>query len=318
MEEKVSEKGVMNNSKEEIAKKGHMEGFYTTGQGKAHKCCNPHKKVFNCGMYGTFNIWLETGRIDHFAPSIVTDSKSYWFVKITKEEQSYYGWAVRDHSSHQAMKTLEVLTKQLLPDCLKKGRLAINILEKWGNEEIKKWAKQQYWFQTFPFTPMKRADSEFLWNTIDKINWSGCSVLDIGCHYGFFSFKASEGGARVIGVEPNTRSITIANIIRDNIIHQDVKFFREIPTTGNFDVVLYLSVHHQIDPEYKNLSERINELKTRANQHLFVELIMPPIFPKKEGLSEEQIDKIVGGEVIARYLHRVRGVRKVYWIKKNV
>jgi len=43
---------------------------------------------------------------------------------------------------------------------------------------------------------------------------------------------------------------------------------------------------------------------------------MPPMFPKNGSLTEEQIDKIVGGEVLTRYQHNVRGIRKVYHIRK--
>ena len=305
-------------SKEEIAKKGYMEGKYVTGRGKAHECCRPHKFVFSCEMFGTFNIRLKTGNLADFKPSIVTEHKSYWFVEISKGKECWYGWVVRDHNSRQAWKTLEVLTKEKLPESLKKGRFKVNVYEKWDEEQIKEWSKDQYWFETFPFTPKKRADSKFVWDTINRINWSGLSVLDIGCHYGYFSFKASEVGAKVIGFEPNRNSLEMARTIQKNIIHQDVNFRKIMPKNENFDIILYLSVHHQIDSTYRNLSSKIEKLKKCTDKHLFVELIIPPVFPKRSNMTESGIDKIVGGEVLVKYKHNVRGIRKIYWIEKHV
>jgi len=107
----------------------------------------------------------------------------------------------------------------------------------------------------------------------------------------------------------------MGKVICDNIIQQDVKFVREIPE-GKFNTILYLSVHHQPDPNYKKLKQKIKQLKEKAKAHLFVELIMPPMFPKNNSLTEEQIDKIIGGKILDRYKHKVRGIRKIYWINK--
>jgi len=305
----------MNASKNEIARKGYMEGKYINGVGKAHKCCKPHEEVFNCKMCGTFNVWLKTGNILDFEPSIVTEHKSYWFVKLTKAKESWYGWAIRDHKSKQCIKTLELLSKEKFPDILREGSFAVNILEKWNDDQIKEWAKDQYWFQGFPFATKIRADSEHVWNVINQINWSGRKVLDIGAHTGYFAFKASELGAKVTAMEPDRARLNEGIIIQENIIQQDVKFVREIPE-GKFNTILYLSVHHQPDPNYKILEQKIKQLKRKAKAHLFVELIMPPMFPKNKSLTEKQVDKLVGGKILDRYEHKVRGTRKIYWIDK--
>jgi len=291
-----------------------IKGRYVNGVGKAHKCCKLHKEIFNCIMHGTFNIRLETKQhIDYFTPSIVTKKSAYWFVKILKDGQEYFGWAVRDHKSRQIKTVLEVLTKRLLPNHLKEGILTIEILEKWDEGCIEEWASKMYWFQSFPFSPQKRADSKFVWDTINRINWERKSVLDIGSHYGYFSFEASKLGAKVIGFEPNKKSNKAAKTIRDKIIQQDINFVEEDPG-GEFDVILYLSVHHQPDPIYENLEQKMYELKSRANQHLFVELILPPHFPKGGKMTDKEIDKIVGGEILATYKHKVRGTRRIYHI----
>ena len=98
---------------------------------------------------------------------------------------------------------------------------------------------------------------------------------------------------------------------------QDVDFVNLAPFNVTFfDVILYLSVHHQPDPSYANLEKKIKEYRKRARKHLFVELIMPPVFPQHGEFTEAEIDKIVGGEILVRYKHAVRGHRKIYWIEK--
>jgi hypothetical protein len=291
-----------------------MIGHYITGMNQAHKCCSPHRKLFGCEICGTFNVYVPELRILEKVPSITTEKANYYFLELQKGKNKYYGWAVRDHTSHQRGNVLEIVTKGLLPDSLKSGEIEVTILEKWDSRQIRDWAKHQYWFQGFSFSPIKKADSNFLWDKINIVEWSNRSVLDIGCHYGFFSFKASEAGAKVVGFDTNNKSLGMGRIIRDSIIHQDVTFVNRDPKT-NVDIILYLSVHHQPDPTYKSLKTKINELKCRTKEHLFVELIMPPLFPKGNRMSEVDIDKIVGGVVLATYRHNVRGVRRVYQCK---
>lgn len=301
--------------KEEIAEKGYMRGDYIEGQGKAHNCCRPHIAALGFPVFGTFNIKLKTGRLNEFTPSIVTRKANYYFLKLKTGKFERFGWAIRDHKSNQGLATLEVLTKELLPHVFKDSPIAVTLYELWSEECTNEWAEDKYWFQTFPFSPKKRADSQFVWNVIDKIDWAKMSVLDIGAHYGFMSFKASEAGAVVVGFEPNKKSIKMATIIRNNIIQQDVRFMRG-DDGSKYDVILYLSVHHQSDPSYAKLARKIRELKHRARKHLFVELILPPMFPKDSQMTEAKIDETVGGKILARYEHNVRGTRKIYWIKK--
>jgi 2-polyprenyl-3-methyl-5-hydroxy-6-metoxy-1,4-benzoquinol methylase len=200
---------------------------------------------------------------------------------------------------------------------LKTDDLIILIHQKWTQREIDIWARDKYWFQGFSFLPKQRADSELVWRTINQVNWSGLTVLDVGCHYGYMSFKASEVGARVIGMDTNEQSLQMARTIQRHVIQQDVKFTRQIPRLETrFDVVLYLSVHQQVDPTYTVLSARIGELKKRARLHLFVELILPPMFPKNRTMTEKEIDNIVGGKKLLTYKHKVRGTRNIYWIQK--
>jgi len=293
-------------------------GHYITGQGHAHECCRPHIAVFNTKMFGTFNIQIPNFRIQDHEPSMINGGKRYWFVLMQHMESKTerMGWAIRDVKSRQRQNTIEVLTKKLLPDSWKEGVLRVMLPKRWAENEIDNWAKNKYWFQTFSFTPKPKADSAGLWKTINLINWSGLDVIDYGCHYGYMSFRASAEGASVIGVEKNLVSIKQARCIRDHIIQQDVAFRTAIILKPNMcDVILHLSVLHQIDETYKSLPSLIKILKNSARKHVFLELIMPPMFPQGKRMSESKIDKIVGGTVLLRYKHSVRGNRKVYHIR---
>jgi SAM-dependent methyltransferase len=266
-------------------------------------------------MYGTFNIDIPTFRITDYTPSITTEVSRYWFVKITDVDKEYLGYAVRDYNSTQRTNRLEIITHTLLPDSLKRNNINVEILNPWDKEKIDSFASSVKWFQSFDFCPVKRSDSELIWNFINTVDFKNRSVLDIGCNTGYFSFKASQKGGKVIGFEPNKKTLETAKTIRDYIIQQDVEFVNKMPE-GKFDIIFYLSVHHQPDPEYKNLNKTIRQLKKRAKKHLFVELIMPPMFPIGRDMSEEKIDSIVGGQILKRYKHNVRGDRKIYWVQK--
>ena len=112
----------------------------------------------------------------------------------------------------------------------------------------------------------------------------------------------------------------MARVIRDHIIQQDVIFSHISDKTiynKPFDIVFYLSVHHQIDPNYSQLKATIEKYKKMARECLFVELIMPPMFPKDKSMSQEEIDKAVGGEILTTYKHAVRGLRRIYKVTCN-
>lgn len=291
-----------------------MIGHYTQGSGLAHNCCRPHREVFNCDMWGTFNILVQDFNILTREPSIINskNNKRYWFLIINNK---YCGWAIRDKRSKQKRQILEVLIKQLLPDYLKSQDLEITLPIKWTEHQIKVWAKDKYWFQGFNFAPVQRADSDLVWKTIDVINWEKRRVLDWGCHYGYMSFEASKKGAIVTGIDKNIQSLQMAKTIRNHIIQQDVYFSTNLERKV-YDVILYLSVHHQRDADYSNLKDTIELLKKMSLKHIFIELLLPPTFPKDRKMTEQQINEIVGGKVLLQYKHEVRGVRNIYHIEK--
>jgi len=279
-------------------------GAFENGSGKAHRSSKNHTPVFNCQMVGTFNVNADFS-IGDFEPCMTYLDKRYWLVRI---DDTYYGWAMRWDGSKFRLKKLEILTRSPLPDKLKDGReLKIEVLSRWDSRRINQWASDITWFQSFPWSP-QRADSAMVWDTIKGHGeWSGSTVLDIGCNYGFFSFQAAKAGAQVTGTD-RAPVMGVAKTINDHIEMMDVKF-RAGWGEETFDYIFYLSVHHQIDPIYETLGRTIENLRRRARKGLFVELINPPL---KGERSEADVNEIMGGEVLTRYKHRVRCMRTIY------
>ena len=117
-------------------------------------------------------------------------------------------------------------------------------------EEIHQWADGQYWFQGFPWLKVQRSDSQGVWKFLARDNYSGASVLEIGCHTGFYSFQASKAGATVTGTDIDEEKIERSRFINDHIEMQDATFICEDfdTTVGRkwrrFDYVFCLSVLH--------------------------------------------------------------------------
>ncbi|MCK4625076.1 MAG: class I SAM-dependent methyltransferase [Phycisphaerae bacterium] len=287
------------------------EGHYQTGQGEAGKHLANHDSIFNCRMVGTFNI-LCNDSVLLAAPTIIPSyGEHYWLVKIN----GLYGWAYRWRGSGMPRNMLEVVSKRPFPASFKTTPLYIDVLDKWLPDKVREWASNRYWFQTFPWTShVPKSDSKLVWDTLNCIDWRGLSVLDYGCSDGYFSFEASKSGACVTGFDVHSPTIEGARTINDHIESQDVVFTTKEPE-GRYDTILYLSVHHQRDSEYLWLDKEIARLRKKARKYLFVELHVekdmskPPVCPI---MAETEIDKIVGGKILARYKHRLRGVRKIY------
>jgi len=285
-------------------------GNYVTGCGQAHLYGDQHVSAFGCPMVGTFNVRTDRSIFD-FAPAKegVRDGRwhRYWLVKVGP---SHYAWAYRWQGSGMPETTWELLSKRPLPDSLKRDGIGLEVMERWPNAAIGAWAKDRYQFQGFDWVPQKRVDSALVWATIQSHTaWPCAEVLDIGSHYGYHSFQASALGAHVLAVEPDDESRLTGIEINDHIEMQDVAFVNADPG-AEADVILYLSVHHQHDPDYRLLAEKVGELAKRARQCLFVEVILPPLFGRE--FADFQVDRLVGGRILVTYHHKVRGIRRIY------
>ncbi len=300
---------------------GHLfHGAHVAGADKAHLYCAQHRPFFNCDMVGTFNIRLQKPFEDEALPTLRKgpgDEGRVWyhFLHLISERDTAYGWSFHWEGSHQKKTVLEVVTRQPLPESFKRGAITVEVLTPWSCSQIAEWAKDQYWFQTFPWSPKKKADSELVWRAIrDRCAWENRTVLDIGTHYGYHALRAAEAGASVVGFEPEDPSRENAITIDRFIVQEGVQYEAADPG-GSFGVILYLSVHHQIDPSYDALAEKVQTLRKRCRD-LFIELILPSSYPEFGcGRSDEQLDAVVGGETLLTYQHRVRGNRRIYHVK---
>jgi len=298
-----------------------MKGIWKPGRGLAHNYLWKHDPVFNCRMVGTANLHLD-GPITEFRPArrqwrLPTDDCPegwywYWLVRL---EGTLYAWAYKWQGSALREGVVEVLTKAPLPADLRNCELDVAVLEPWSHEQRDEWARGQHTHQTFPWWPSERVDSERKWLVIDRslgIPWSNLRVLDIGSHYGYFSFRASAAGARVTAVEPGYMERNNATIINERIEMQDVEFLARDPFE-TWDVIFYLSVHHLCDPPYDYLASQVEALAGRIRRAVFVEVILPPLFGGRHSVAD--VDEMVGGQVLDTYEHVIRGHRRIYKVE---
>lgn len=280
-------------------------GHHWPGAGQAHKWNENYRFAFNRRMEGTFNLHTDQD-ITQYEPRCVplwNGIASFWLIKING---THYGWVFRSPTTEMDNRVWEVISKNRLPDSMREGEMSIEVLEKWNDEEIAKWTGWNWrnqWHQSFPWTRRESADSQLVWDTIaPHAEWSGATVMDFGCNWGFHCFQAAKAGADVVGVEKVTKC---ARDINDHIEMQDVQFVEKDPG-GSFDIIIYTSVHHQIDETYERLAECLDAYRARCKT-LFVELIRPPMFG-----TEERLEAAVSDAThLLTYKHRIRGVRSI-------
>jgi 2-polyprenyl-3-methyl-5-hydroxy-6-metoxy-1,4-benzoquinol methylase len=290
-------------------------GHYINGIGKARIVArssgirNLLTRHFGCPLIGSFNI--ETKEDTSFLPPSIRDGiHQFNFIRIlNRYDESAYGWVYRWDGSRLQGTILEVYTKTLLPASFKNGELTVTFFFKWTQEFISSWQDGKYWFQGFQWLPVKRSQSDMIWGYLDKEDFRNKTVLDYGCHHGYYSFKASRLGAVVTAIDKGQKAIERAVEINHHIEQQDIRFLvGDKLMDERFDFIFELSVYHQIDPTYWNLAQHLEDLKLRCKV-LYLELINPPL---KGPLIQDQVDGLVGGHKLVHYKHRVRRYRTLY------
>jgi hypothetical protein len=178
------------------------------------------------------------------------------------------------------------------------------------------------WWAPFDWLPAEArphrrlADSDLIWEHMDADDFRGASVLDFGCHEGYHAFRALRAGAAsALGVDKTERVVTIARAINAHIERSAAEFLVANSLDGlpDADVVMSLSVWHQIDPTYERLGEHIAALRAKAGRCVYLDLIAPPL----EG--DRDTDAIVegaGGAVVWHRRHPVRCSRTLYRIAR--
>lgn len=96
------------------------------------------------------------------------------------------------------------------------------------------------------------SESYKTWNIIkDLVNWKGKDVVDLGCFQGYFSFKAEDAGANVIGLEKSETVLKTArwiNKLRGGKVK--LRQWEGGELIPKCDIVLCLNVlHHFPDPD---------------------------------------------------------------------
>lgn len=311
-----------------------LSGRFANGSGRAGKWFETKKRqafmrsVFGRDVFhGTFNFVVSGSKVR--APQMITrelaasreadesDSMKWKFYlcDLIKGSESVpvilMFWWRNDHMSGKCY--LELISRERIPDDFKSGELTLIVYGRWSEDRAREWASTQHWFQTFPWSPPK-ADSAFVWGKIkDLVSWQGKSVLDIGGHSGYYSFKAANNGAHVVLFEPTTSSLNRAKTIGHHIECTDVRYTSKDPQ-DNYDTILYMSVHHLPDPTFEHLEEKLQELRSRC-QDLLLELIVPPL---KGDMTAERVDEIVGVAPLVNYKHKVRCFRRIYHVKGDL
>lgn len=296
-----------------------LQGRYVQGIGRAQQFGDVYRPAFGCPMVATFNVQVDraitdakpTKTIDLTWPGEKPKRTNFWLCQINGN----YAWALRWDGTKLPPTRIEFVSKRPLPEQLKAEPLKIEVFEQWSEAKIKEWAGKNYQWQGFSWLPRQRVDSENVWGAIKPhADWSGMDVLDIGSHYGYYSFRASEMGACVRAIEPNDRARITGELIAQHIEMQDVQFQKTVSLgLPASDITLYLSVHHQWDPTYEKLENEISELVKLTKEVVFVELILPPMFGR--GYTPEDVDSMVGGEILETYKHGIRGVRRIYKVE---
>lgn len=299
-----------------------LHGKYVKGINRAHQFGDVYRSAFGCPMVATFNVQAD-GSVRDAKPTKTMnltwpneEPKMVWFWLC--QINGYWAWAMRWDGTQMPKDRIEFISKRPLPEHLKSEPLTIEVFERWPITKIHDWASKKYQWQGFSWLSHQRVDSQGAWETIEPhANWSGAEVLDIGSHYGYHSFRASEAGASVIAVEPDDKTRAVGEIIAKYIEMQDVEFKAFTHSNSqSSDISLYLSVQHQWDPDYEHLAEKITGLIKHTKNTLFVEVILPPMFGK--ALSCEDVDKMVGGQILKTYKHRNRGIRRIYKVEGKV
>lgn len=146
-----------------------------------------------------------------------------------------------------------------------------------SNEEYKHWIDSQDWYQTIELPSGLKTPGKFPTHKrtaiFDEIDFTGKTVLDVGCNSGQYCLMAKERGAKeVIGVDINTVRIEQGRTLA---AHEglDVTFYEQgIFDLGSFkrkfDIVLCIAVLTEV----QNIFGAIEQLKGVIGGQALIEL----------------------------------------------
>lgn len=126
-------------------------------------------------------------------------------------------------------------------------------------------------------TVVAGSDRSYLNDTIFQgSKFSGKTLLDVGCHHGYFCLEAARRGANsAVGLDAFEENVTVARTLADGLANVEYveADFESWESEQQFDVVLCLNVlHHMYDPIHA-----IRKLARLAREKLVVEIAVPTL-----------------------------------------
>lgn len=290
-------------------------GHHYKGMGlasaRATESDHTSRKLAGVNLFGTYNVEVEHKRPFHgLRPSASINGVHYWLVLINDE---HLGWAMRWDGSSQRQCRLEIYTRELLPEM--DGKIQITIFGTLDLRQLRTFCRKVYaaghkWFQAHRWLPseFRRHDALRILPSMGDV--AGLSVLDFGACEGQLSHALARMGCVVTAVEK--RSAYLGQLISRHVEGQDVRWIEgdKLPK-GLWDIVLSLSVWHQMDKSYKYLGDHLDELCMRAANRVYVELMTPPL---AGSLDVDAYMTERGAKKLYTYKHKVRRTRTVYEI----
>ncbi len=144
------------------------------------------------------------------------------------------------------------------------------------SKENKEWIDNQDWYQIIELgdgtiTPGK-FDTRKRFPFFDKIDFSGKSVLDVGCNSGAYCLMSKRRGAgRVIGVDINENRLKQARKLAE-LENLDITFEKRgietINSIGTVDIVFCIAVLTEV----QDILGALNQLKSVIGQAAYIEL----------------------------------------------
>lgn len=270
---------------------------------------------------GTFNVRTEC-EVVFGKPHCVVGDRMFYRMTILKPRRINV-WLYRNRTSKMPPRVLELISRENLKSYLGAKTGSVVTIEynvPWLRSEIAEFAKQYKWFHSFDFLPpeLQRADSSLQLESMRIPNVWDLTVLDVGGHTGYFSVEFWKRGARPTLLEKDKHVVARAHTILKRIVPADVELIRadiqtyEIPK--NYDIVLYMSVHHQFDPTYAELEPMLRKLAEKVDKMFYFEEIIPF---KDSLVTVEQVTRMLKRlywrvKLLVSYEHKIRGTRHIW------
>ncbi|MFO7875608.1 MAG: methyltransferase domain-containing protein [Desulfovermiculus sp.] len=122
-------------------------------------------------------------------------------------------------------------------------------------QDYANWVKATDWYQTihlsFGITTPGKVRTDKRISELEKLDFIGKSVLDVGCNSGQYSLLAKKKGAlRVVGVDIDSHRIHQAKVLAANenlSVDFQLGGIEMVPSLGQFDIVICIAVLTEIE-----------------------------------------------------------------------